>query len=43
MNNGRIEIIPVRGHYEVYLDGEFWFSADSISEVAQELEEVKYV
>lgn len=37
-----IEIIPTRGHYEVYLDGEFWFSADSLSEVAEELEGTVY-
>ena len=32
------DIIPVRGHYEVYdADGQFLFSADSRSEAIQEL------
>ena len=37
-----IEVFPVRGHYEVYLNGEFWFSADTLSEVAEELEGTVY-
>ena len=33
------EILPVRGHYEVYdADGNFLFSADTRSEALQELE-----
>ncbi len=33
------DIIPVRGHYEVYdADGKFIFSADTRSEALRELE-----
>lgn len=36
----RLEILNVRGHYEVYAaDGKFLFSADSRREVMEELEE----
>lgn len=31
------EVKPVRGHFEVYLNGEFQFSADSYSEAIEEL------
>lgn len=33
------EIIPVKEHYEVYLNGEFFCSADTESEAAKEIEE----
>lgn len=32
-------IIPVREHYEIYLDGEFFCSADTDSEAAKDIEE----
>lgn len=32
------ELVFVRGHVEVYLDGEFCFSADTRSEAEQEIE-----
>lgn len=34
-----MEVYCVRGHYEVYESGEFQFSADTLQEVYQELEE----
>lgn len=34
----RYEFRWVRGHVEVFLDGEFLFSADTIHEAEQELE-----
>lgn len=33
------EVKAVRGHFEVYLNGEFQFSADSYTEVIEELTE----
>lgn len=33
------EFRQVHGHIEVFLDGEFLFSADSMKEVYEELEE----
>ncbi len=35
------EIRTVRGHVEVYLDGEFCFSADTRREAEDDLEELK--
>ena len=32
------EIIAVRGHYEVYLNGQFFCSADTFMEAAKEIE-----
>lgn len=32
------EIIAVRGHYEVYLDGRFFCSADTLMEAAKEID-----
>jgi hypothetical protein len=32
-----VEIRNVRGHYEVYDNGKFLFSADSIKEIEEEL------
>ena len=32
------EITPVAGHYDVYIDGEFYCSADSHSEAKDEVE-----
>ena len=32
------KIIPVKGHYEIYVDGEFFCSADSWSEAEREIE-----
>lgn len=34
-----VKIIQVRGHYEVYTDGEFFCSADSYVEAVNELYE----
>lgn len=33
-----IKIIPTNGHYEVYINEEFYCSADTIIEAAKELE-----
>ena len=33
------EIIAVRGHYEVYLDGKFYCSADTTDEAEKEIED----
>lgn len=30
-------IIPVRGHFEVYINGEFYCSADNMREVETEI------
>ena len=32
------EIVPVREHFEVYLDGKFFCSADTESEAEKEIE-----
>lgn len=34
------ELVFVRGHVEVYLDGVFCFSADTRSEAEQEIEQL---
>lgn len=34
------EIIPVYEHYEVYIGGKFYCSADTITEAKKELKEV---
>lgn len=31
------KIIPVRGHFEVYINGKFYCSADKISEAEAEI------
>lgn len=36
--NGEIKIVQNRGHWEVYLNGEFFCSADSYIEAARELD-----
>lgn len=35
------KIYHVTGHYELYINGEFWSSGDSYREIKDELEEVK--
>lgn len=35
------DIVPVRGHYEVYINGEFYCSADNMTEAAKEIENAK--
>ena len=35
------QIIPKAEHYEVYIDGEFYCSADTYNEAAKEIEMVK--
>ena len=32
------EVRHVYGHYEIYIDGEFYCSADDMTEVAKEIE-----
>ena len=32
------EIISTQGHYEVYIDGKFYCSADNYSEAVREIE-----
>ena len=34
------EIIAVSGHYEVYIEGKFYCTADTINEAEKELKEV---
>lgn len=33
------KIVPNHGHYEVYIDGKFYCSADTMNEAAKEVEE----
>lgn len=35
-------ILPKFGHYEVYLNGEFFCTADSYSEAEREIEEYRF-
>lgn len=35
------EIIAVRGHYEVYVNGQFYCSADTREEAVTEMEQAK--
>lgn len=39
-NIPEVKIIQVRGHWEVYLDGEFYFSADSYTEAVEEAADI---
>ena len=32
-----VRIVPNNGHYEVYIDGEFYCSAETVIEAAKEL------
>lgn len=34
-----IKIIPNNGHYDVYINGKFYCSADSVIEAAKEIEQ----
>lgn len=36
----KIKITQVRGHWEVYLDGEFYCSADSYTEAVEEAADI---
>lgn len=36
-----IEILPVMEHYEVYQNGRFLFSGDTLKEVEQDLEKME--
>lgn len=36
-----IRIEGVHGHYEIYVDGEFYCSCDSASEVIEEIERIE--
>ena len=35
------KIIPVRGHYEIYINGRFYCSADNKAEAEREIEEYR--
>lgn len=35
------EIVPVCGHYEVYINGKFYCTADDLNEAAREIEDYK--
>ena len=39
--NDSMEFRKIRGHIEVYFDGEFMFSADDMSEAEKELRKLK--
>ena len=32
------KIVPVKGHYDVYIDGELYCSADNLSEAKEEIQ-----
>ena len=34
-------IVPVRGHFEVYINGEFYCSADNMREAINEIEKYR--
>lgn len=36
-----LNIIPNNGHYDIYIDGEFYCSASSMSEAIKEIEELE--
>lgn len=38
MTGDEYKIVPVHGHWEAYINGEFYCSADTISEAASEIE-----
>lgn len=38
----KIKVKQVRGHWEVYLDGEFYCSADSYTEAVKEAADILY-
>ena len=38
---GEYDFREIRGHIQVYLDGEFLFSADTMREAIEEIEEEK--
>lgn len=37
------KIVHVNGHYEVYIDGKFYCSADTLTEAVKEIENEKEV
>lgn len=39
--NHDLDIIHVNDHYEVYIDGKFYCSADTVTEAVKEVENVK--
>jgi hypothetical protein len=43
MVNEEYKIVRVKEHYEVYKNGEFCCSADTLVEAAQEIEAMRYV
>lgn len=34
-------IVPTRGHYEIYINGKFYCSADNMMEAVKEIEEYR--
>lgn len=38
MHDNEFKIIPVNGHFEIYLNGNFYCSADSVTEAEKEAE-----
>ena len=38
----KIEAISVRGHYEIFVDGKFYCSADTQTEAAEEIEKLRF-
>ena len=43
MTDGQFTMTKVKEHYEVYINGEFYCSADNPIEAAKEIEEARYV
>ena len=41
--NEEYKVVRVKEHYEVYYNGEFYCSADTLVEAAQEIEAIRYV
>ena len=39
-DNPEVKITQVRGHWEIYLDGEFYCSADSYTEAVEEAADI---
>lgn len=35
----KYSVIPVRGHYEIYIDGRFYCTTDDLNEAAKEIED----
>lgn len=35
----KYNIIPIHGHYEIYINGKFYCTADDLNEAAREIED----